>query len=309
MSRNKTRSFAERTGGAPAKATTPLLSRGEALASNLPPLLVAAERVAATVSQGVHGRLRVGYGEAFWQFRQYVSGDAAQRIDWRQSAKSDRVYVRETEWEAAQSVWLWRDGSPSMRWSSSKNHVSKRERADLLIVALASLLARGGEHIAILGQGISPMAARTAIRRLAITLERDRIPGENLPASEQLPRYAHLVLLGDFLSPLDQVSRTVSAFARRGVRGHLLQILDPAEETLPFSGRVMFAGSENEGEVLFGRVESVRENYRSAFDRHQAGLREVTKEVGWTMTSHRTDKPPEAALLALYFALARSVGR
>jgi uncharacterized protein (DUF58 family) len=93
------------------------------------------------------------------------------------------------------------------------------------------------------------------------------------------------------------------------VRGHLLQILDPAEETLPFSGRVMFAGSENEGEVLFGRVESVRENYRSAFDRHQAGLREVTKEVGWTMTSHRTDKPPEAALLALYFALARSVGR
>lgn len=308
MTANRFRLHANRRAGVAPKAGAPLLSRGEALGSNLPPLLVAAERVAATVSQGVHGRLRVGHGETFWQFRQYDSGDAAQRIDWRQSAKSDRIYVRETEWEAAQSVWLWRDGSPSMRWSSSKNCVTKLGRADLLMVALAALLARGGEHLAILGQRISPMAARTAIRRLAITLERDGIAAQNLPASEALPRYGHLVLFGDFLSPLDQVSRTISDFARRGVRGHLLQILDPAEETLPFSGRVMFAGSEDEGEVLFGRVEAVREDYRAAFARHQAGLRDLTRGVGWTTISHRTDQPPEVALLALYFAVAGSAG-
>ena len=88
--------------------------RAEELAAHLPPLLVAAERVAATVSQGVHGRRRVGQGETFWQFRRYQFGDSTQLIDWRQSAKSQPVYVRETEWEAAQSVWLWRDGSPSM---------------------------------------------------------------------------------------------------------------------------------------------------------------------------------------------------
>src|SRR6266852_6611266 len=93
--------------------------RGEQLASRLPPLLVAAERVATTVAQGVHGRRRVGQGESFWQFRQYEPGDAAQRIDWRESAKSQRLYVRETEWEAGQRVWLWRDASPSMDWSSS----------------------------------------------------------------------------------------------------------------------------------------------------------------------------------------------
>src|SRR5919198_4393785 len=84
---------------------------GEQLAATLPPLLVAAERVASTVAQGVHGRRRVGQGDSFWQFRQYEPGDSAARIDWRESAKSQRLYVRETEWEAAQSVWLWRDGS------------------------------------------------------------------------------------------------------------------------------------------------------------------------------------------------------
>src|SRR5450432_3158164 len=92
--------------------------RAEALAATLPPLLVAAERVATTVAQGVHGRRRVGQGDSFWQFRQYQPGDSAQRIDWRESAKSQRVYVRETEWEAAQSVWLWRDASASMAYAS-----------------------------------------------------------------------------------------------------------------------------------------------------------------------------------------------
>src|SRR5271156_2368233 len=92
-----------------------LKHRAEELAAQLPPLLVEAERVAVTVSQGVHGRRRVGQGETFWQFRQYEPGDAATRIDWRESAKSQRLYVRETEWEAAQSVWLWR-GGPAAPW-------------------------------------------------------------------------------------------------------------------------------------------------------------------------------------------------
>src|SRR6266481_5263233 len=124
--------------------------RGEELAATLPPLLVAAERVATTVAQGVHGRRRVGQGESFWQFRQYEPGDAAQRIDWRESAKSQRLYVRETEWEAAESVWLWRDASPSMDWASAGyigggDWPTKRDRAELILVALASLLVRGGE--------------------------------------------------------------------------------------------------------------------------------------------------------------------
>jgi len=90
-------------------------ARAEAVASRLPALQVAAERVAMTVLQGVHGRRRVGQGEAFWQFRRYAPGDALVRIDWRQSAKRSHVFVRETEWEAAQSAWLWRDASPSRR--------------------------------------------------------------------------------------------------------------------------------------------------------------------------------------------------
>ena len=117
----------------------------EQSAGRLPPLQIAAEQVAATVAQGVHGRRRVGIGETFWQFRRYVPGDSTRSIDWRQSAKTDHIYIRETEWAAAQSVWLWRDPSPSMAYRSARSLPEKRDRADLLLLALASLLNRAGE--------------------------------------------------------------------------------------------------------------------------------------------------------------------
>ena len=211
--------------------------RAEELAAHLPPLLVAAERVAATVSQGVHGRRRVGQGETLWQFRRYQFGDSTQLIDWRQSAKSQPVYVRETEWEAAQSGWLWRDGAPAMSYRSSDRLRSKIERADMLLLALASLLIRGGDHVAILGTGMPPATGRGMRSRLwSMSEAQDKkaeTSHESLPACESLPRYARVVLIGDFLSPLDEIREAIGIFANQGVRGHLLQVLDPAEETLP----------------------------------------------------------------------------
>jgi len=292
-------------------AAAPVRDRAEQVAAALPPLLIAAERVAATVAQGVHGRRRVGQGETFWQFRQYEPGDAASRIDWRKSAKSERLYVRETEWEAAQSVWLWRDGSASMDYTSAgyiagAEWPTKRDRAELLLVALASLLVRGGERLTLLGSAIAPMTGRVALTRLAQLIE--GAPGgpsatHGLPVFEPLPRAGQLVLIGDFLAPLDAINTSVAQFAGAGLKGHLLHIADPAEEELPFAGRVRFAGIEEKDEIVIGRVETVREEYALRFRRHREGLAEIARAVGWTFGHHRTDRPPHLALLALHAAL------
>ncbi len=303
--------------------------KAEDLAAGLPPLLVAAERVASTVSQGVHGRRRVGQGETFWQFRRYEPEDSTQLIDWRQSAQSQPVYVRETEWEAAQSVWLWRDASPSMHYRSTDALPTKAERADLLLLALASLLVRGGEHVALLGTGRAPAADRAALNRLAAVLQEEVRPlaaivdegagslaalirhdtthEKNLPAFEVLPRYARLVVIGDFLSPLEDVKSTVGAFASQGVRGHIVQILDPAEETLPFSGRVRFEGLENEGDVVVGKAEAMRTYYRANMTNPRRGLTAGARSAGWTFAAHHTDRSPATALLALFLVLSQTV--
>jgi uncharacterized protein (DUF58 family) len=283
--------------------------RAEALGARLPPLLVAADRVASTVAQGVHGRRRVGQGDSFWQFRRFVTGDPVSRIDWRQSAKSGRSvpdgwFIRETEWEAAQTICLWRDGSMSMRWRSRTAQVEKQDRASLLLLALASLLLRGGERVLLLGEGTRPISGRQGLDRLSIDLSSGKHQSEGLPPNAPVPRHAAVVLLSDFLSPLDEIQALLARLSAIPVRGYLLQILDPAEALLPYSGRVHFRGVGDRREMLVPRVESIRAAYDERLKAQQDGLASLCGAAGFGFGIHRTDHPPETALLSLYTALA-----
>jgi uncharacterized protein (DUF58 family) len=280
----------------------------EALGARLPPLLIAADRVASTVAQGVHGRRRVGQGDSFWQFRRFVSGDPLSRIDWRQSAKSGRGapegwFIRETEWEAAQTVCLWRDASASMRWRSRQVPVEKRDRAGLLLLSLASLLLRGGERVMMMQKNARPVTSRSGLERLVVELESvDDDAG--LPPNVRLPRHGTVVLFSDFLSPLDEIRALIGRFAAVPVTGYLLQILDPAETALPYQGRVRFRGLESDGDALIPRVESVREAYAERLKAQQDGLASICATAGFGFGIHHTGHPPEMALLTLYQALA-----
>ena len=286
------------------KAWTATREEAETLAASLPPLLVEAERVAATVAQGVHGRHKVGIGETFWEYRHHRPQDSYTAIDWRQSAKSDHLYVRENEWEAAESVWLWRDTSASMTYQSEFAPCSKLDRATVLALAVASLLVRGGERIAQLGAPEPPATGRNALRRYALALSARDETGDNVPEDIPLPRFSQTVLISDFLTSIDRLDKTIRFYASCGVKGHLVQIFDPAEEDLPFEGRVRFEAIEDKTETTFERVESVRELYQRNVKTHRDALAGLTQRLGWSFTTHRTDRPPETALLALYTALA-----
>ena len=284
------------------------LHRSLELAGTLPALMVAADRVAATVIQGVHGRRRVGQGDAFWQYRPYRDGDSASQIDWRQSARSRHLFVRETEWEAAASVWLWRDASPSMQYASLRGIDTKAMRAELLVLALSSLLTDAGERITVLGSGMRPISGRVAVRRLADTLiEETRDPARTLPSMPPLvplPAHGTVVMVSDWLDPLDKIEAMIRHYASVGVRGHLVQILDPAEEDLPFDGHVKFEGLEAEGQHTIRRVESVRTAYGARLAAQKEGLQRLARPADWTVHLHRTDRPPQTVLLSLYLAMA-----
>jgi uncharacterized protein (DUF58 family) len=280
----------------------------EALGARLPPLLIAADRVASTVAQGVHGRRRVGQGDSFWQFRRFVSGDPLARIDWRQSAKSGRGapegwFIRETEWEAAQTVCLWRDASASMRWRSRQVSTEKCDRANLLLLSLASLLLRGGERVMMMQQDARSVTSRSGLDRLAAELDTTD-DDRGLPPEVRLPRYGTVVLFSDFLSPLDDIKALIARFAAVPVAGYLLQVLDPAETALPYQGRIRFRGLERDGETLIPRVESVRDTYSERLRAQQEGIASICTAAGFGFGVHRTDHPPEMALLTLYQALA-----
>src|SRR5271156_3651401 len=142
------------------------IGEGRTLAASMPRLILEARRVAATVIHGLHGRRRAGPGENFWQYRRFVSGEPAGRVDWRRSARDDHLYVREQEWEAAHTVWIWPDRSPSMVFASTLARDTKLFRALVIALALAELLVEGGERVGIPGL-ISPTASRSIIDRIA----------------------------------------------------------------------------------------------------------------------------------------------
>lgn len=290
----------------PVTSAVGLRHAAEEAAGGLPPLLVEAERVAATIVQGVHGRRRVGQGDAFWQFRPYAEDDPASLIDWRQSARGDGHYVRENEWEAAESVWLWRDGSRSMDWASSRELPSKRRRAEVLALALAILLVRAGERVALLDAPAPPATGRAVLNRLERALATEvAADAPSLPAPRRLPRFARVVLVGDLLDPPAAIDAAVAGFAGAGVRGCLVQVLDPAEHAFPWSGRVRFAGLEAEGELLVRRAESLAADYRAKLAAQRAALRTIAQTRGWYFIEHATDGPASRALLALFAALGR----
>jgi uncharacterized protein (DUF58 family) len=279
----------------------PLQEQAEQLASALPPLLVDAERLASSVSLGVHGRRKAGIGESFWQFRRYGQQDSASVIDWRQSAKSQHLFVREREWEAAQAVWFWRDASASMRFKSQFTHTTKADRATVLALALASLLLRGGERIAQFGRGRPPSSGRASLARFAHeSMEPD---DRSLPPDVPVSRNAQLIWLSDFLSPLSEIDKALRRFSSANASGHLVHIVDPAEEDFPFEGRTRFEALTGNDNEMFGRAESVREAYRRRFAAHGEAVSSLARRFGWSYLAHRTDKSPQYPLIALYAAI------
>lgn len=279
-----------------------VIGEARSVAEALPDLLVEASHVASSIIAGWHGRRRAGPGESFWQFRPFNMGEPAKRIDWRRSARDDHLYVREREWEAAHTVWLWADLSPSMVFQSRLSKVSKRDRAIVLMLALADMLADTGERIGLPGV-TRAFSDRKAAERLADALSHLAKPMA-LPDVAAVKRFSDIVLIADLLDSIDEIAEWIARVAATGARGHLVQVLDPIEETFPFDGRVEFLDPEHGTRLITGRAESWREAYQARLQAHRAEIRDIVRRAGWTYVVHHTDRPAVEPLLFLHSTLS-----
>ena len=278
------------------------------LAARMPHIALEARRVSSLLAHGLHGRRRAGPGESFWQFRPFVTGEAAARIDWRRSARDDRLYVREREWEAAHNIWLWIDRSASMGFASELAQAPKVERALVLGLGLADAFVEGGERTGLLG-----LTRATASRRIVETMAQALISDAagltgDLPPRASPARFDEVVLISDFLTPLDRIEASVQGLAGRGSRGHLVVIADPIEETFPFAGQAVLHDLESGYSLDVGDAAAWGEAYRARIGAHRDGLSAIARAQGWTLTIHRTDRPASEAALRLLTLVAAAGG-
>ncbi|ANT61490.1 hypothetical protein AYJ57_07040 [Salipiger sp. CCB-MM3] len=272
-------------------------------ASRFPALLARAEHLAGTVLLGEHGRRRSGLGDDFWQYRPLRPGDTYRSIDWRRSGRGDEQFVREREWQIAQSVQLWVDTGASMRFSSNKDLPSKGDRARLIALSAAILLIRGGERVGFTGWSLPPRNGDVQILRLAEAMSEDGTEDYSEPEARGMIPHARAMFVSDFLSDLAPVEAALTKAADRGVRGVLLQVLDPSEESFPFKGRTIF---ESVGKTLAHetlKAGDLRERYLERLAERKARLAHLARLTGWQFLCHHTSDSAQNALLWVYRAM------
>ncbi len=280
----------------------PLRARAEREAARLPPLLARAEHLAGTVLLGEHGRRRPGLGDDFWQYRPVQAGDERRFIDWRRSARSDMEFVRQREWQIAQSVVIWVDNAASMRFASDKGLVEKSDRARLLALAVAILLNRAGERVGLAGAELAPRRGEAQMMRLAEALTTESDEDYGRPASSGMVAHGRALFVSDFLGDIGAARTALTSAADRGVQGVLLQVLDPAEEAFPYRGRTIFesVGGTLAHETL--KASELRERYLARLADRKAELKALCATTGWQYGLHHTGDSAQSALLWLFRA-------
>src|SRR5256714_218920 len=249
----------------------------------------APRRLAANVIHGLHGRRRAGSGENFWQYRRFVSGEPSQNVDWRRSARDDHLYVRELEWEASHTVWIWPDRSPSMAFASKQSRDSKLERGLIVTFALAELLVAGGERVGIPGL-MAPTASRSVIDKMAQAMLHDDADRASLPPSFVPSALAEIVVLSDFWSPIPEIKTMLAGLSASGAHGTLVQVVDPAEEEFPYSGRIEFVEPEIGSVITAGRAERWASDYVARVALHRDEIRSETNRLDWLFSTHTTSR-------------------
>lgn len=283
-----------------------LRSRAEAVAAAAPALMADAQHLAATVLLGVHGRKRAGSGDEFWQYRPAQPGDGYRQIDWRRSALSDGHFIRQTEWQAAQSVMIGVDDGAAMGFSGHRSRPEKRRRAQTLALALAIIAVRGGERVGLSHLDDPPRAGTAQLLRIAAALLAENTTTDHgIPRAKILPLGSRAVIFSDFLGEIGPIEQALAHAADREVKGVLVHILDPDEERFPFDGRTVFESMTGALRFETRKARGLRDAYLERLAARKALLRDICARTGWQYHLHHTDQPAEPTLLWLHHALER----
>lgn len=287
----------------PERGVQDFVASARSLAARLPQLVDESRRMAVSLRSGLHGNRKVGPGSDFWQFRPYVAGDPASQIDWRRSARSDHTFIRQTEWQASHTYWIWPVLSASTYWTSDRNLPQKSDRILVLALALADLFLRNGETVGTFDPEQTRITSAEYLEKLAVAM---LASPTDLPAASSkihAGRKHTILVLSDFLEfadPDPAPSQSLHRLSRAQNDGALIHILDPAELAPPFHGRVEFVDTDSHPIYNSPRFEDVREGFERRAEKWRARIYDAAIANSWLHASHITSQSASPALLSLY---------
>ena len=271
--------------------------KAEELSNQIPSLYIKADRIANTIWEGMHNRNKDGVGDNFWQFRKYEYGDPAHLIDWKKTAKSNETFIQEKELQTLQNFVIWRDTSKSMNFRSSESIDTKLYRANLFTLTLTIILSKSGENIVLNGLKSKLLKGGNAVNFVSNQInEKVTDSYKSSPNVNEIKNNSDVILIGDFLNNIIETEKTIKELSNRGINGIIIQILDPAERFFPYKGRINFNGLEGEKNILIGKAESVRNDYKKAIKIHIEKLEKLTTSYSWKYILDNSDQDASISL-------------
>jgi uncharacterized protein (DUF58 family) len=254
---------------------------------------------------GIHRSPYHGFSAEFTEYRQYTPDDDPRYLDWRVFARSDRYFIKKFEDETNLRCHLVADQSRSMNYGSVG--YTKAEYAATLAATLGYFLYLQGDGVGLLTfddhvREYLPARHRTGhLRHLMFALEKPASGGStDLGAPlkrlvEIVRKRGLIVLLSDFLAPVERLDQDLSALAACGHEILAIQVLDPAEVNFEFKSPAMFEDVES-GRRLFIDPPAARKEYLGKLEKHRAVLRATCQRLGISWQSLATDRPLEMVL-------------
>jgi uncharacterized protein (DUF58 family) len=276
-----------------------LLAEAAATTSGFQPLVLPHHAPKSVFGTGAKPARQAGGGEGYWQHRNYAFGDSTAAIDWRQSARSDALLVREQERMLPHHAYLAADPSSAMLFNSRGNLPTKNYAAQRLLLALGTLLQRGESEVRSLTHAGAPKQSLGAI---AHQLSISDWP-ENLPPQPPLKPRSYVFIASDFRQGQEVWQAWLRRAAARGIGGYCLQMLDPIEVDFPLYGRVRLESAEDESHLVIPAADAARPWYQEQLQANQARMEKLCTQYGWSWLSFRTDETPRAQLGAVLKAI------
>jgi uncharacterized protein (DUF58 family) len=254
---------------------------------------------------GLHRSPYHGFSVEFTEYRQYSPGDDPRYLDWRVFARSDRYFIKKFEDETNLRCHLVADNSRSMAFGSLG--YTKAQYAATLAATLAYFLYLQGDAVGLLTfdeqiREYLPARHRTGhLRHLMLALEQPE-GGQATDLAAPLKRIVEIVrkrglivILSDFLTPIERLEPDLIALAACGHEVVVFQVLDPAELAFKFELPAMFHDMES-GRMLFIDPTAARQEYNRRLEAHCAQLRSVCQRLGIACHRLSTDRPLELTL-------------
>jgi uncharacterized protein (DUF58 family) len=268
-------------------------------------LELAARIVVEGLRAGAHRSPFHGYSTEFRQHRPYRAGDDLKYLDWKLFARTDRLYTRQFRETTNLSVMLALDTSASMAYPPAG--VSKFRYGQIITAALAYLVSDQGHAVGLMtmtGGKLTYVPARggrphlrSLLARLdgltaAGTWEADRVIARG---AQLLDRRGIVIVLSDFYDREEETRRELRRVAQRGHDVAMMQLVTPAELSLPFTGHIELEDLES-GERRLVDPADVAADYAAAFHGFLERCRGGAYRDGVDYVLMTTDTPPQTAL-------------